>query len=132
MSVEKEQVRKFYDVIWNNHDKNAVPEVLHEQFVFRGSLGDEKQGHAGFIEYLDMLHTALGDYKCEIKEIVAEQSKVFVKMRFSGIHKERFMGVEPTGRHLSWEGAALFSFKNNKVVSLWVLGNLDALREQLQ
>ncbi|WP_411293530.1 nuclear transport factor 2 family protein, partial [Thiohalobacter sp.] len=56
MSHEKQQVRKFYEVIWNKHNKDAVPEILHSSFKFRGSLGSEKQGHAGFIEYLDMVH----------------------------------------------------------------------------
>jgi len=132
MSHEKEQVRKFYEVIWNKHDKEAVPEILHESFKFRGSLGFEKQGHAGFIEYLDMVHAALGDYKCEIKELVSEQSKVFAKMQFSGTHQGEFMGVNPTGRRLAWDGAALFYFNKGKAVSLWVLGDLESLRAQLQ
>jgi len=130
--IEKEQVIKFYKVIWNEHNKSAVPEVLHESLKFRGSLGLEKKGYAGFIEYLDMVHRALGDYRCEIKEIVSEQSKVFAKTQFSGIHKDEFMGVKATGRQLIWEGAALFHFSNGKVVSLWVLGDLDSLRSQLR
>ncbi len=132
MSHEKQQVRKFYEVIWNKHDKDAVPEVLHESFKFRGSLGSEKQGQAGFIEYLDMVHAALEDYRCEIKELVSEESKVFAKMEFSGVHQGEFMGSEPTGRRLIWDGAALFHFQNGKVVSLWVLGDLESLRGQLR
>ena len=132
MSHEKQQVRKFYEVIWNKHNKNAVPEVLHDSFKFRGSLGSEKQGHAEFIEYLDMLHAALADYQCEIKELVSEETKVFAKMQFSGIHQGEFMGSNPTGRRLIWDGAALFHFQNGKVVSLWVLGDLESLRAQLQ
>ena len=100
MSHEKEQVRKFYEVIWNKYDKEAVPEVLDESFKFRGSLGSEKQGYAGFIEYLDMVHAALADYRCEINELVSEGSKVFAKMKFSGIHQGEFMGGKPTGRKL--------------------------------
>ncbi len=132
MSYEKKQVHKFYEVIWNKHNKEAVPEVLHESFEFRGLLGSKKYGHAGFIEYLDMVHSALGEYKCEIKELISEQSKVFAKMRFSGIHQGEFMGFEPTGRRLVWDGAALFYFNNGKAVSLWVLGDLESLRTQLQ
>jgi steroid delta-isomerase-like uncharacterized protein len=132
MSHEEEQVRKFYEVIWNKHDKKAVPEVLHDSFRFRGSLGNEKQGHAGFIEYLDMVHDALENYKCEIKEIVSEDSKVFAKMQFSGRHKGEFMGINPTGRLVAWDGAALFHFEEGKIVSLWVLGDLESLRAQLQ
>jgi len=132
MSYEKEQVRKFYELIWNNYDKETIPEVLDESFKFRGSLGSEKQGHAGFIEYLDMVHAALTDYRCEINELVSEGSKVFAKMKFSGIHQGEFMGVNPTGRKLVWDGAALFKFKNGKAVSLWVLGDIESLKAQLK
>lgn len=132
MSCQKEQVQKFYEVIWNKHDKEAVPEVLHESFKFRGSLGQEKEGHAGFIEYLDMVHMALADYRCEIQELVSEGSKVFAKMQFSGKHQGMFMGVNPTGRRLVWEGAALFHFIDGKAISLWVLGDLESLRKQLR
>ena len=132
MSHEKQQVRKFYEVVWNEHNKDAVPEVLHESFRFRGSLGLEKQGHAGFIEYLDMVHAALADYRCEIKEWVSEESRVFAKMQFSGLHQGEFMGFNPTGRRLVWDGAALFHFQDGKVVSLWVLGDLESLRGQLR
>lgn len=129
--TEIEQVIKFYDEIWNEDNKEVVPDVLHESFKFRGSLGSERQGHDAFIEYLDMIHAALGDYRCEIKEMVSEKSKVFAKMQFSGTHQGEFMGIKSTGRHLVWDGAALFHFKNGKVISLWVLGDIASLQAQL-
>jgi len=63
MSHEGEQVRKFYDVIWSNHDKSAIPGVLHESFYFRGSLGLAKKGHNGFVEYLDTVGN-VWEWKC--------------------------------------------------------------------
>ncbi len=131
MSPEIEQVQRFYEVIWNQHDKSAIPSVLHEAFIFRGSLGDEKQGYDGFSEYLDMIHDALKDYKCIINEIVSEPSKAFAKMEFTGIHKGELMGVPGTGKRLSWSGAALFHFKEEKISWLWVLGDLKSLEMQL-
>lgn len=131
MSLEEKQVRKFYEVIWNEHDKSAIPELLHESFTFRGSLGVEKQGYVGFSQYVDMIHSALKDYKCSIKETVSEPSKVFAKMQFSGIHQGILMGLEPSGQRISWDGAALFHFKSGKILSLWVLGDLKSLEAQL-
>ena len=75
--MHKEQVRKFYEILWDAHDKEAIPSILHESFTFRGSLGQEKRGHSGFEEYVDMVHQALGQYKCIIEELVAEKNKVF-------------------------------------------------------
>lgn len=131
MSTEIELVQLFYEVIWNRHDKSAIPSVLHEAFRFRGSLGDEKQDHDGFSGYLDMVHNALKDYKCVINEIVSEPSKAFAKMEFTGIHKGNLMGAPGTGKRLSWNGAALFHFRDGKIYDLWVLGDLKSLESQL-
>jgi hypothetical protein len=49
----KQPVRRFYEVLWDAHDKDAIPTVLHETFTFRGSLGQEKRGRDGFAESVD-------------------------------------------------------------------------------
>ena len=131
MNPEVKQVQRFYEDIWNKHDKSVIPFVLHKEFKFRGSLGDEKQGHDGFSEYLDMIHDALKEYTCVINEIVSEPSKAFAKMEFTGIHEGKLMGVVGTGKRLSWSGAALFHFREGKISELWVLGDLKSLETQI-
>ena len=131
MTQEEAQVRKFYEVIWNRQDKTAIPEVLSESFLFRGSLGDEKRGHDGFAEYLDAVHAALDDYRCTIKELVIEPGKAFARMEFAGLHRGELMGVQATGKRVWWAGAALFHFSAGKIDSLWVLGDLKGLEAQL-
>ncbi|RJQ48994.1 MAG: hypothetical protein C4528_01515 [Gammaproteobacteria bacterium] len=122
---------KFYEVVWNQHNSDAIPEILHERIKFRGSLGQETVGHAGFAEYLNMVHKALGDYQCTVEELVSEPPKVFAKMMFSGIHKGRIMECSPTSKRVTWSGAALFTFSEGRVVDLWVLGDLKSLEKQL-
>jgi len=124
-------VERFYGIIWNQYDKGAIPDVLHESFKFRGSLGQYTEGHSAFSEYLDMVHAGLGNYRCEILELVSEPSKAFAKMQFSGIHKDKFIGFNATNRNVTWEGAALFHFRDEKISELWVLGDLKALENQL-
>lgn len=132
MNRLREQVEKFYRELWDAHDKTAIPAVLHEDFTFRGSLGQEKRGHDGFAEYVDMVHAALGEYRCTIEDIVVEDPKVFARMTFSGIHKEQFMGFAPTGKPVTWSGCALFTFTGDKISDVWVLGDLKALEQQLK
>ncbi len=131
MDVHKEQVKKFYSVLWDAHDKDQMSSVLHEDFTFRGSLGQEKRGLDGFAEYVDMVHAALGEYRCVIEELVSESDKVFAKMRSTGIHKGEFLGYAPTQKRLSWQGCALFTFRGDKVANVWVLGDLKSLEKQL-
>lgn len=132
MSCERDQVRKFYDIIWNQHDHSAIPEILDERVKFRGSLGLERQGHQGFADYLDMVHDALGEFNCSIEALVCDPPQAFAKMIFSGIHKGQLIGYAPTGKRVTWCGAALFTFAAGKVSELWVLGDLTALEAQLK
>ncbi|MGN8158693.1 ester cyclase [Salinisphaera sp. RV14] len=126
------QVRRFYEVLWDAHDKSAIPSVLHESFTFRGSLGQEKKGHDGFAQYVDMVHEALGDYRCITQQLVSEDNKVFAKMLFTGIHKGDFMGFSPTGKRVEWHGCALFTFTGHLISDVWVLGDLKNLELQLE
>lgn len=129
--MHKEQVRQFYKVLWDAHDKEAMPSILHEDFTFRGSLGQEKRGYDGFGDYVDMVHAALGDYKCIIEDLVEEGEKVFAKMAFTGIHQAEFMGFPASHKRLTWKGCALFTFEGDRISDLWVLGDLKSLQEQL-
>ena len=63
--------------------------------------------------------------------MVCEGSKVFAKVLFSGVHQKEFLGYPATFRRVEWIGAALFKVDGDKFSDLWVLGDLDALREQL-
>ena len=132
MATHKEQVEKFYRVLWDEHNKDEIPSVLHEDFTFRGSLGQEKRGHSGFAEYVGMVHEALGEYRCVIEELVSESDKVFAKMKFTGIHQGEFLGYSPTQQRVSWSGCALFTFRGDRVSDVWVLGDLQSLAQQLE
>ena len=94
-AVLKGQVKRFYQVIWDQQDHDAVPSVLSSGCRFRGSLGEQKTGHQGFIEYLDSVHRALGDYRCHIETLVCEGHQVFARMTFAGVHRDTFMGYPP-------------------------------------
>lgn len=124
-------VRAFYEEIWNRHDKSKIAELLHEDFSFRGSLGQVARGHAGFAAYVDFVHAALGEYHCEIQEMISEGDKAFARLLFSGIHRAEFFGYQPTGRRVEWVGAAVFTFAGEKVSDLWVLGDVHGLLQQL-
>jgi predicted ester cyclase len=126
-----DQVRRFYDEIWNVPDLAEIPAVLHPDITFRGSLGSMHQGHSEFADYVRSVTTALSSYRCEIEQLVAEGEVVAARLRFSGRHTGEFLGRAPTGRTVKWAGAAFFRFERELVRDLWVLGDLVSLYAQL-
>lgn len=129
--MAREVVAAFYDRVWNRVDKAAIAELIHPGFTFRGSLGPTMTGHAAFANYVDMVVGALDDYRCTVQDLVTEGDRAFARMHFEGIHRGPFMGFAPTGRRVEWTGAALFSLEGGKIADLWVLGDVNGLREQL-
>ena len=125
-------VESVYADIWNRHDKSKIPDLLRDNFTFRGSLGLAKVGLEEFESYVDFVHAALASYRCDILDLVIENSKAFARMRFSGIHQGEFFGYQPTNKPIEWLGAALFSFDGEKVADLWVLGDVHGLLQLLK
>lgn len=123
----RKAVEAFYHDVWNRHDKSMIPELLCADIKFRGSLGQYRVGHEGFADYLDEVHAALGDYRCEILDLVIDDAKVFARMRFSGIHRGELLGYAPSGQRIEWAGAALFLFRDGKIADLWVLGDVHGV-----
>jgi steroid delta-isomerase-like uncharacterized protein len=120
-------VATFYERIWNAGDLEAASSLLTDDFSFRGSLGSEMRGRDAFADYVRSIRSALAEYRCDVTECVAEGERAFAKVTFSGRHVGVFRGYPPTGKPVSWVGAALFRFRGERIASLWVLGDLAAL-----
>lgn len=131
MARPAELVRRFYDVVWNTADEAAARDILHPDFRFRASLGPERVGPDGFIAYMRSIHAALGGYTCTIEELLVDGSKACARMTFAGTHRGQLFSVPATGRRIAWSGAAFFETDKDQITRLWVLGDIDAVKQQL-
>ena len=131
MSGTQSLIERFYGDIWNRQDFAAAEELLAPDFRFRGSLGTETVGIPAFLDYVKSVHAALADYRCAIEELVIDHSTAAARMTFSGIHRGLLFGVPASGKFVSWAGAAFFKIAQARIVSLWVLGDVDGLKRQL-
>ncbi len=127
----KALVESFYADVWNKCDFEVAHEIISADFRFRGSLGPEKKGIDGFLEYVSAVHAALGNYTCTINDLVIADGRVAARMTFRGIHQAEFFGVAATNKEIEWSGAAFFTVTEDKLSHLWVLGDVDAVRQQL-
>lgn len=126
-----ELVERFYNVVWNEANEQVAREILHAKFSFRASLGPERQGPDGFINYMLAIHAALGEYTCTIDDLLVDGTKAAARMTFAGRHRGEFFGVPATDRPISWAGAAFFDTDGRQITRLWVLGDVDGVKQQL-
>ena len=132
MYNNKELIEIWYHEMWNNWNKEVMYQILDEKITFRGSLGMEKKGYEGLSEYIDFIQTAFPDFQNEIELIITEGDKSFAKLKYSGTHKGKIFGIEPTNKNIVYYGSAIFSFQNRRIIDVWVLGDIYNLIKQIQ
>src|SRR5690348_4949840 len=120
----RELIGRFYREMWNRFDKFLIPVLLTPDGRFRGSLSQNKHGHAQFAEYIDFVQRAFPDFSNEIEEVISEGDKVFARLTYRGTHRGEIFRITPTGRRIQYAGAAVFSFRGDKIAEVWVLGDI--------
>ena len=121
----KKMIETFYDVMWNRWDMATVRQILTQDIEFRGSIGLSTTGHDGFIEYMNIIRAAFSDFHNEIDAIVAEGEHAAARLTYTGTHEGELLGIAATCQKVSYAGAAFFTFHDNRIAKVWVLG--DAL-----
>ena len=95
-------------------------------------MAQSKSGYAEFAEYVDFIERAFRDFTNEIEELISEGDRAFARLTYRGTHRGEIFGITPTGRRIQYAGAAVFSFRGDKIAEVWALGDIYNLISQLQ
>ena len=132
MREQEEVVRQYYDDMWNKWDFRLADELLHNEISFRGSLGSRVAGVSEFKKYMITVRSAFPDFHNQIEELVGREGLVAVRLKYKGTHLGPLFGIAPTGKRISYSGAAFYRFRGNKIAQGWVLGDVLGLLQQLR
>jgi steroid delta-isomerase-like uncharacterized protein len=126
----KTLARRWFEDLFSRGDLAAANEILSAEFVDHLTHEDER-GPEELKHYVSIYRSAFPDIQDTVEDIVAEGDKVVVRWKSSGTHQGEFMGVAPTGRHVTFTGMRLFRIADNKIVESWVNIDERGLQEQL-
>ena len=127
----RQLIERFYNEVWNRWDEAVVREILDARFTFRGSIGTETAGVDGFLEYTRTIRAAFPDFTNTIDSLIIEGDRAAARLTYTGTHQGPMLGYAGTGNMIRYSGAAFFVCDAGVIKSAWVLGDLDALKQQL-
>jgi steroid delta-isomerase-like uncharacterized protein len=127
----KSLICRYYEEMWNRWDLSLADELIAEGMSFRGSLGIAVQGREGFRDYMRTVRRAFPDFNNRIEELVAEGDTVAARLTYTGTHQGELFGMAPTGRRVTFQGAAFFRIAAGRITEGWVLGDVHGLMRQL-
>jgi len=127
----KSLIRRYYSEIWNAWSTPALEELISSNIVFRGSIGTSVNGIGEFKQYVNRIRSAFPDFHNHIEELISEGEKVVARLTYSGTHRGELFGFSGTGTKVTYQGIAIFQFREGKIVSGYVLGDTESLKRQI-
>lgn len=127
----KNLIRHYYEEMWNNWNFHLAERILAPEIAFHGSLGVTTRGIAAFCRYMQTVRDAFPDFHNTIEELVAENQHVVARLTYGGTHQGEIFGIAPTGKKITYAGAAFFQIGGSRITEGWVLGDRMSLLEQL-
>jgi len=133
MSTEanKAIVVQLYEEVFNKGNLQLADRLIADDAVEHDPNGlPTPAGPAGLKAVVTMLRAAFPDCQQIIEDLVAEGDKAAARLTFRGTHEGPFLGVAPTGKHMSITEMIFYRFADGKVAEVWTSrDDLGAMRQ---
>jgi predicted ester cyclase len=134
-------IQNFIDQIINPKNYERIDDFVDPDALWHGTTG-EISGTGSFKDQTtnSIGQEAFADTKMTVNEMVAEETDhsenwdIKVSVRFTHTAKSvgSFFGKPPTNKEVQWNGIAVYTIKNAKIVDIWTIEDFFALLVQLQ
>ena len=120
MSTEENKavLRRYVEAL-NKQDLAGAFEFLAPDFVWHGTSVFPDMDLAGVKQLYTALFTAFPDAHSVLEDLIAEGDKVVARVTARVTHQGEFMGVPPTGKHVSATAIEIDRIKDGKIVECW-------------
>ena len=133
MSTEENKavVRRFYEEVVNQKKRAVLDEVFDLNLVDHFAPPGTPGGLEGARQTLGMFLSAFPDLHFTVEDLIAEEDEVVARVTMSGTQQGAFMGIPPTGKHVTITGIDINRFINDKSVEHWVEMDTLGMMQQL-
>jgi len=119
--AENERLVRQYMCKVNNQGSTGGAELLcsPDYLLHNPALPGPLQEPVALKGFWQAIFAAFPDFHFEAEDIIAAGDKVVVRGTCSGTFKGNFSGIEPTGKHTTWEAIAIYRIADGKFTEMW-------------
>jgi len=128
---ENKKIVHRYQNIYNGNNLDALDEVVSKDLLTPKIMPGIPTGIEGAKAAHRIMLAGFPDYQTIIDDLFAEGDKVAARISMSGTHTGSFMGIPPTGRHVSFTGIYIARIADGKIVEHWGEEDGVSLLQQL-
>ncbi len=128
MTVEanKSVIRTYLELV-NARDTGGIAAHFADTVLANG----QEFSLAAYIHASDALLDAFPDLQISVDELLAEGDAVAARATWSGTHRGAFLGIAPTGKHVSFAACGMWHLRDGRITAVWFQRDLPGLLGQL-
>ena len=124
-------LNRFIEEVINQGKLSVCDEIVEENFIELDPLPGQRQGREGLKEVIAMMRAAFPDIHWVIDETIASSEKVVSRFTWTGIHRGPFLGIPPTGKHVSVKGVVIDRISGGRMADSRILMDSLGMMQQL-
>lgn len=133
MSAEDNTVllHRYMSEVWDAGNPNAIEQFLAPNYQRHPSPTPEPFDRTEQLRRLKGFREAFPDIEIEVVDVIAGEDRVAFRSIMRGTHLGEYVGIAPTGRHVTVGLIDLIRIKDGKFVEQWGGPDLFDLLHQL-
>jgi predicted ester cyclase len=115
---------------WNRGDLSAIDEGVDPSYVRHTAFGD-LVGPDAWKERITQARAAFTELRVEVHDVLVDGDRSAVRFTFSGTHTGSYLGFEPTGNAVRFDGIVIAVRNDGMLVEEWEVIDTAAALGQL-
>ncbi|RXF74953.1 ester cyclase [Hansschlegelia zhihuaiae] len=124
---ELEERYRRYIARLNDRRVHELEDFVHDEVVYNG----ERLTRAGYQDLIAEAVAAIPDLWFDIRLLVASGDRVACRLLFECTPQRTFLGLEPSGKRVSFCEHVFYEFRDGRIAEVWSLIDRSALAAQL-
>jgi len=124
-------VERFFEEVWNKGNLELVDELFSPDFEEHNAPPGVARGHKGYKASVNQFRSAFPDIQFSLDQVLAEDTRVALRLTGRGTHKGNFMGIPPSGKQVTFGGMTFIHTKDGKFTDRWGISDMPGLLMQL-
>lgn len=114
-----ELLHRYFDEVWAHGDPQALSRFLHDRYRRYTSPGATPLDASEQLKRLRAFRAGFPDITISLEDVVADDDRVAFRSTMRGTHRGEFLGVHPTGRHVTVGLVDMMRIEDGRIVEQW-------------
>jgi steroid delta-isomerase-like uncharacterized protein len=127
-----ELVRSSFEA-FNDNDLDACTERVAPDLILNlAELPEPLRGRDTWRQGAELIKRAFPDLNAHVEDIIAADDRVAVRLTMRGTHTGEYLGLPPTGRHVTYVSHEFYRVADGLIAEEWICSDTAGLLAQIR